>query len=260
MTLAQFSNEYGFMYEGDAATLSGSVSNLDGAALTVTINWGDGSSDQPDQQVYYLLAGESSFTASHVYMLNAAAGQVTVDSADGWAWQTFSIGVTANTSDIRTATESNAASISVADPGPTVLITSVPSGPVFTWPDPFSATATAYEAWNPKPGITYEWATINGQKIEIGDQATCSDIPWGALPGVVVYATDANGATAYVSIGPYAASLPAEPTVSISETDPNQMVFEGDRANFKVQLDQAVDYNVTVFYNTVDPSSAAPTA
>ena len=203
-------------------------------------------------------------------MLDSAAGQVNVDSSGYWATasETYQIGVTVfptDSSDGRQA--SGGASVTVYDPGATILITAVPPGPYNTWPDPFSTTAFAYEAWNPDAGITYQWfeGQPGGPPLQISESYTCSDVSKANLvyDGLVVVATDANGASRVQPFGIPAQSPPAEPTVSISETDPGGMVFEGDQASFDIHADYGTNTpilnDVPVFYTTVDGSGTSPT-
>ena len=61
---------------GDVATVSGSVSGLDGSAFMVTVNWGDGS----DAEQFAYGAGQTSFSAGHVYVPEVSGGPVTLTS------------------------------------------------------------------------------------------------------------------------------------------------------------------------------------
>jgi len=263
------------LFEGDVGSVSGTVSNLDGAAFTVEVDWGDGHNGQPDIEDFYFSAvpdsPPASFSVNHIFMLDSTAGQVTVTAygvSGNYAWtqasETYTISVTVfptDTADDRQAT--GGASVTVIDPGPrTMVFSNMPSDPVYSnWPDPFSATATAYEAWNPSPGMTYEWIAPDGSQMCEG--ATCNDIEWVYMPGVGVYATDANGAASKFYFIPWVNTLPDEPTVSISETDPNQPVLGGGYADFNIHADAGSSQPtapVTVFYSTMDPSGVAPRA
>ena len=132
------------------------------------------------------------------------------------------------------------ASVTVVDPGPTILFTNE------TWSTPgdysslCTATASAYESWNPNAGITYQWIVNEGWGGEqrVGDDATCPNLLFDErLMGVAVIATDANGASTVQGFSTTVQSLPAEPTVSILETDTGGMIFEGDAANFDIHAD-----------------------
>ncbi len=245
----------GDLYEGDVATVSGGVSNLDGAAFTVEVNWGDGNSAED----FHFAAGSSSFSVSHRFMLDSAAGQVNVDSSNGWATasETYQIGVTVTSGDNRTAT--GGASVTVVDPGPTILFTTETWGTPGDYTSLCTVTAFAYEAWNPTASFTYQWMEggINGEQL--GDGPTCTDVSFAErLMGVAVIATDANGASNVQGFSTTVQSPPAEPTVSIS-TDANQMVFEGDPATFAIHAESTTQptYDMTVFYSTMDPPGGA---
>ena len=59
----------GTVNEGGTASVSGTVSNLDGAAFNVTVVWGDGQSGDSDNggQPFYFAAGTTSFSVNHYY-------------------------------------------------------------------------------------------------------------------------------------------------------------------------------------------------
>jgi hypothetical protein len=84
----------------------------------------------------------------------------------------------------------------------------------------------------------------------------------GQVPGLAgtVFDSHGGGTCYYFAFNPwYPPGPPVMPTVSISEYDAGGIVFEGDVAHFDIHLSQAVSQNVTVFYNTVDPSSGPAT-
>ena len=59
----------GGVSEGSIASVSGTLSNLDAAAFSVNVVWGDGQSGDSDNggQPFCFAAGTTSFTVSHYY-------------------------------------------------------------------------------------------------------------------------------------------------------------------------------------------------
>ena len=144
---------------------------------------------------------------------------------------------------------------------------------------PCRLVAAAYEWWNPHAPegyYTYHWAAAD---VDISDQAE-ADFPadggevtldaaiQSGFGHLTVTDNFGNGTTTTVSANQWYAlpsALPAGPTVSISETDTetNQTVLAGNPANFDIHVDAGTTEPtapLTVLYNTVDPSNAAPTA
>ena len=60
---------WGTINEGNVATISGTVSGLDGVAFSVAVDWGDGQTSDSDNggQPFYFAAGTTSFTVNHYY-------------------------------------------------------------------------------------------------------------------------------------------------------------------------------------------------
>ena len=81
-------DQHGEIQDGGVASVSGVVYNLDGAAFTVEINWGDGDNGQADTEDFLFAASVPGllvvpFNVSHYYVVDKAAGDVTVGSLTG---------------------------------------------------------------------------------------------------------------------------------------------------------------------------------
>ena len=115
-----------------------------------------------------------------------------------------------------------------------------------------TVTVTPYDQAENEP-FSYLWAgSGNGSTA----QSITMDADQVAGLAGVVFDGHGGGKCYYFAFNPwYPPGPPVMPTVSISESDLGGMVFEGDAAHFDIHLSQAVSQNVTVFYNTVDPSS-----
>ena len=223
---------------GDVATVSGSVSGLDGSAFMVTVNWGDGS----DAEQFAYGAGQTSFSAGHVYVPEVSGGPVTLTSwtdpsgcAGTIATQDDTIIVTVISSDGRTATPSNAPGVAILDSGPSVGFANDPDGS-----GGYTFIATGSELWDQSAQLNYQWNTpdVNTSGNSIALNAT----QWGDTQawGGAVTVTDAIGAAAVWSDPYWLASGPAlspQPTVSVTETDTNQTVQAGQAATFDIHVD-----------------------
>ena len=89
---------WGTINEGTTATLSGTVSGLNGAAFSVTVNWGDGTSSDSDNnsQPFYFAAGTTSFSVSHYYgnCGSYTISNITVTASDGRQLSLYTAGGT----------------------------------------------------------------------------------------------------------------------------------------------------------------------
>jgi hypothetical protein len=244
-------------------TLSGSVSGLDGAAFTVAVDWGDGLSGA-DSQDFYFAAGTDLFTLNHYYVvnINATEGSTTVTNlgtGDGGGANVtekypISVAVTpTDRSDPRQATGSTSVSLTDLQPRFTLTCTSDGNGG-------YSFTVGAYDYWHENTTFSCQWTTPDGSSS--GDTIALNAQQFN--DGGTLTVSDANGAAMIVPFGDLTSYQdpgppPDQPTITISESDTNGMVFEGDQADFTISLDHAVGYDVTVFYNTVDPSGTPVT-
>ncbi len=187
--------------------------------------------------------------------------------------------VTVTAADNRTAAANNAASVTVVDPGPTITANEPDSPDGFYGAGPIQFAATANEPWDPNAQFTAEWVESwgTGPGPEIGDPTTgtgtlaaSASIDSETL-GVMQFdhggllVTDGNGAYSFLPVTSWLMfqSAPQQPTVSITETDPNGMVFEGDAANFKIAVQFAAgtpwQTAATIYYQTVDGTAAGGT-
>ena len=212
-------------------------------------------------------AGDTSFSVTHYYVMQALPeeGQVTVTTAENGlsatASEYYPISVTVTSADNRSVTASNAASVTVYDPGPTVTMTGYPQDT----DDACSLIAAGCEAGDPGATFTYHWT--NGD-YDISDQAEADFAAYGLDAALQVNGlltvTDACGAEVHV-YSTFWSSLcaAAGPTASITETDPGGMVFEGDAANFDIHVvfpDGTIpDTAMMVYYETVNGTAVAGT-
>ena len=241
----------------------GEVYGLDGEGFTLHFNWGDG--DAVDY-VFPAAASPAFFSVGHIYMLDPS--QATV-SAFGTASEVFTVTASVTSSDGRTSDPDNPATtrIIATDPGPSVTLNDCPADPQPNTAYPL--VAGAYEAWNTAATFNYQW-TVGETVISSGNEgdfpATGNSL-WAALYeyGGQLTVTDGNGAYTKVDVSGWAglpSGPPAEPVVSISETDTgtNQTVPGGSNANFDVHADAGSSQptsSMTVFYSTMDPVDGA---
>ena len=220
----------GILSEGGAGVVVGEVYGLDGEGFTLHFNWGDG--DAVDY-VFPAAASPAFFSVGHIYMLDPS--QATV-SAFGTASEVFTVTASVTSSDGRTSDPDNPATtrIIATDPGPSVTLNDCPADP-----QPgtaYTLVAGAYEAWNTAATFNYQW-TVGETVISSGNEgdfpATGNSL-WAALYeyGGQLTVTDGNGAYTKVDVSGWAglpSGPPAEPVVSISETDTgtNQTVPAG---------------------------------
>ena len=287
-------NNFGQISGGGVAIVSGTVNNLDGAAFTVTVHWGDAETGgQADTENFSFAAGDTTFNIPHTYQVDPKAGTVSLVTGYARAGQgglaaseAYTISVTVTSADNRTLSAENAASVTVTDPGPTIVSNEPDSPDGFSGPGPIQFTATASEPWDPGASLTAEWIesfdTGPGPMIgpEIGDPTTgtgtlaaSASIDSETL-GVMqfghggVMVTDGNGAYAFLPVTSWLIpqpAAPAAPTATITETDTNGagLVFEGDAANFKIAVQFApgtpLGTSATIYYETVDGTAAGGT-
>ena len=144
---------------GGVAIVSGTVNNLDGAAFTVTVHWGDAETGgQADTENFSFAAGDTTFNIPHTYQVDPKAGTVNLVTGYARAGQgglaaseAYTISVTVTSADNRTLSAENAASVTVTDPGPTIVSNEPDSPDGFSGPGPIQFTATASEPWDPAP-------------------------------------------------------------------------------------------------------------
>ena len=163
---------WGTISEGDAATLGGTVSGLDGAAFSVTVNWGDGQSSDSDNpndntQPFYFTAGTTSFSVSHYY---ADPGNYTVV-----------VTVTpTDTTDSRAVTGSVGLTVSAVAPQVVLAVPPEPDGGYY----PDTAYDFAATGYSPDGGtMDYLWtvydpangnvtATYTGPSVQLTGRST----------------------------------------------------------------------------------------
>ena len=290
-------NNCGQISAGGVAIVSGTVNNLDGAAFTVTVHWGDAETGgQADTENFSFAAGDTTFNIPHTYQVDPKAGTVSLVTGYARAGQgglaaseAYTISVTVTSADNRTLSAENAASVTVTDPGPTIVSNEPDSPDGFSGPGPIQFTATASEPWDPGASLTAEWiesfdtgpgpmigpeigdptsATMDGSTLTANasiDSETLSMMIFGH-GGVMV--TDGNGAYAFLPVTSWLIpqpAAPAAPTATITETDTNGagLVFEGDAANFKIAVQFAAgtpwQTAATIYYQTVDGTATGGT-
>ena len=241
-------NGGGFVNEGSTASVSGNVSNLNGAAFSVNVDWGDGQSGDTDNggQPFYFAAGTTSFSISHYY--NTVGG--------------YTLDVTAAASDGRQVEDNTSVSVTVVGVVPKVVLIEPPEPPD-GW-DPNTEYTVSAMAYSPDSGsLSYQWTLEGTTVLSTGDSVTITgaefDDVWltvssGAGPATTVALSDPNN-----SMGVFTSAPPLS-AVTITETDTGGMVFEGDVATFHVHAEWTWPAGrPTVFYSTMDPSGAAPT-
>jgi len=106
-------NYLSVVQEGHTATLSGTVSGLDGAACILSVDWGEG---LPEES-FAFAADTGLFTVSHYY-----------DDPGGTFAGTRAIGVTVTSIESEPRTASATTSAILVNSGPTVMIAGVPGG------------------------------------------------------------------------------------------------------------------------------------
>ena len=231
-----------YVEQGNVATLSGSLPNIDGAAFTLSVNWGDGA----DPESFQYAAGTSIFSVNHYYPQDSEPS--------------YSIHADVLSSDGRTAdadTQTNVVSLP-----PSVVIDGLPAGSL----DTTTYTLTPV-VWDPRQVITgYTWWASSQDPVS-RQEGTGATFNFQAIAGVTyeVGLTALDGdmqiaRTAVMAGDPGCQWTPDTPTLSVSETDPGGMVLEGGVATFDIHLDpgaNGVTGPVTVYYNTVDGSGQA---
>ena len=234
-----------YTFQGDVVTLSDGVSNLDGAAFTVAIDWGDGGQPETYSFAAPTNAWEPSpFTVAHYY-----------ETATG----TCSVGVTVTASDGRTASpDPNPTSVNTCNPGPIVTISATSDGN-----GGWSLTAGAYEPWDQDATFpTFQWNTPD--VTSTGNTVAFTQQEWSDLTAQsTLTVTDGNGAATTVSaIDQYGQDAwlemwpapPQQPMVTITESDTGQTVQAGQAATFDIHVDwgSTLSSLITVYYETVD--------
>ena len=257
---------------GGIAIVSGSVGNLDGAAFTVTVDWGDGEDGQADAENFSFAAGETNFNVSHYYLAKTSTGATTTPSGyedlGFTASETFAIGLTVTSADGRTAATSpdNAPSVTLTDSGPSVYVVETSREPSEEWmEDGGNFRAVANDPGNPAASFSYEW--VSGwpeDLVDLGeldtaaiDAATYSGMVSSGQGGVIVTSSD-GAATYWAGEGWWRTpSATTEPTATIAETDTNQTVSAGQTATFDINVNWAGSdaSTLTVYYQTVDGTS-----
>ena len=231
-----------YVEQGNVATLSGSVPNIDGAAFTLSVNWGDGA----DPESFQYAAGTSIFSVNHYYPQDSEPS--------------YSIHADALSSDGRTAdadTQTNVVSLP-----PSVVIDGLPAGSL----DTTTYTLTPV-VWDPRQVITgYTWWASSQDPVS-RQEGTGATFNFQAIAGVTyeVGLTALEGGmqiarTAVMAGDPGCQWTPDTPTLSVAEKDPGGMVLDGSPAAFDIHLvagANGVTGPVTVFYNTVDGSGQA---
>ena len=254
----------GTVCQGSVATLKGTVSGLDGAAFSVTVVWGDGQTSDSDNggQPFYCAAGTTTFLVTHYY---AVPGDFTLD-------------VTATAADGRQVEDNSSVSLNVTPAAPSVILDPppVPEGGFAQHPD--SEYTVSAEAFSADPAsLTYEW-TLEGTTV-LSTGSSSVTVTGAEYDDVWLTVGSSGGATTVTLCDPtqtigVVEGLPAAPTLTITESDANQMVFEGDVATFDVHATWAAwtmsplgtasqgwwvsSASPNVYYSTMDASGAAP--
>ena len=142
-------NGGGLMNEGNTASVSGNVSNLNGAAFSVSVDWGDGQSGDCGNggQPFYFAAGTTSFSISHYY--NTVGG--------------YTLDVTAAASDGRQVEDNTSVSLTVVGVVPKVILIEPPEPP--DGYDPNTEYTVSAVAYSPDSGsLSYQW-TLEGTTV-----------------------------------------------------------------------------------------------
>ncbi len=250
--------------QGGIDILYGRISGLDGAAFRVTVVWGDGQTSDSDNggQPFYCAAGTTTFLVTHYY---AVPGDFTLD-------------VTATAADGRQVEDNSSVSLNVTPAAPSVILDPppVPEGGFAQHPD--SEYTVSAEAFSPDPAsLTYEW-TLEGTTV-LSTGSSSVTVTGAEYDDVWLTVGSSGGATTVTLCDPtqtigVVEGLPAAPTLTITESDANQMVFEGDVATFDVHATWAAwtmsplgtasqgwwvsSALPNVDYSTMDASGAAP--
>ena len=248
--------------KGGIATLSGDVVNVDGAAFTLAVDWGENQA----ADLIGFPAGASSFSITHQY----------VDAGRAAFAGSYSIGVTVTSSDDRTASAET--STTGVDLAPTVNIT----GEWGTIDQNQTVTLSAVVADPGENGsFTYSWSVSGGgvSSSSGSTSATYSFVPTDAANYTVsLNVTDADGNTASTGVtvpvnssGGYSSGTtfwpfqPDTPTVTVQECDaegiPDSSPVEaGNPAYFLVSVGGTEpNGTIDVFYATEDGSDHAGT-
>ena len=179
-------NGGGLMNEGNTASVSGNVSNLNGAAFSVNVDWGDGQSGDTDNggRPFYFAAGTTSFSISHYY--NTVGG--------------YTLDVTAAASDGRQVEDNTSVSLTVVGVAPKVILIEPPEPPD-GW-DPNTQYTVSAVAYSPDSGsLSYQWTLEGTTVLWTGASVTITgaefDDVWltvssGAGPATTVALCDPN--------------------------------------------------------------------
>ncbi len=257
----------GTINEGTTATLSGTVSGLNGAAFSVTVNWGDGQNSDSDNnsQPFYFAAGTTSFSVNHYYgnCGSYTISNITVTASDGRQLSLYTAGGTG-----LALTVNAVAPIVYLDPPP-------------DWTDGLDPktqyTVSAYGVSPDPESVSYQWVLPDGTALAAtpttltladGTVLNGSEVQvWGDQYGGVNVTVSSGGAARMVNLGDpnfsqgFVDDTASLPTVTITETDPNQTATAPGVATFDVQAQWAAGTQYwfpSVFYNTIDASGAAP--
>ena len=234
------------VYVGDTAILSGSVSNLDGAAFMATVYWG-GSQNGQD---FYFSAGATWFAAVAGYLDDQPAGNSPVN---------YPISVTVTTSDSRERNASPGVATKVYDVAPTGVVTGLPADPP-SGPSAYDLSVVVYAPR--QDDLSYQW-NLTDQEGTFASDTSEFRVHGHAKRGRGGNADGQRHQRRQLVLDALTARNvgKAKPSVSISETDAGQTVLGGNNASFDIHADAGSSQAtspVTVFYRTIDPTGSAP--
>ena len=257
---------WGTINEGTTATLSGTVSGLNGAAFSVTVNWGDGKSSDSDNnsQPFYFAAGATSFSVSHYYgnCGSYTISNITVTASDGRQLSLYTAGGTG-----LPLTVNAVVPIVYLDPPPE-LAGGLDPGTQYT--------VSAYGVSPDPESVSYQWVLPDGtarppcrprSRWPTGQSSTVRKSRSGETNMTTVNVTVSSGGAGMVNLGDpnfsqgFVDDTASLPTVTITEADPSQTATAPGVATFDVHAQWAAGTQYwfpSVFYNTIDSSGSAP--